>query len=99
MERELSPISSLARSFLLRQVLLPLLGDGVCEKTSDRSKLPVQVESVFNIDFLALGFGVLNNSNDHFMRVLRKQGEHVDTQRKMRVDTISPPLELAPNEV
>lgn len=55
-----------------------LLGDSVCEKTSDRGKLLVQIKPVFNINLLALGLGVLNDSNDHFVRILCKHGENID---------------------
>lgn len=74
---------------LKRCAQLSLLGDSVCEETPDRSKLPVQIESVFNIDFLALGLGVLHDSNDHFLRVLCKHGEHIRTQGEMRVDAMN----------
>lgn len=62
-----------------------VLRDSIGEKTPNLRKLSVKIEAVFNVDFLADGFGVVNDAHDHFIRVLGEHGKHICAERNIGV--------------
>lgn len=54
-----------------------LLFMGVVEQSPDGCELLVQIESIFNRNFLTPGIGLFEDSNDHLMGILSKHREDI----------------------
>lgn len=54
-----------------------LLFMGVVEQSPDSCELLVQIESIFNRNFLTPGIGLFEDSNNHLMGILSKQREDI----------------------
>lgn len=63
-----------------------VLRDGISEKAPDLRKLSVKIKAIFNVNFFAYGFGVVNDAHDHLICVLGKHGKHVGAQCNIRVN-------------